>query len=477
MAPPTGTVPLIIGGQDFTPEKSLDIKSPATGQVVHKTACASVTDAVKAVEAASEALKIWRKTTLQERQNILLKAADVMSRRREELAKYMVDETGCTPGWTDFNLDKTVGMLKDIAGRVVTIAGSLPATANPNRTAITLREPYGVVLSIAPWNAPYILGVRAVAFPIAAGNTVVLKASEICPKTLWAVVDVFREAGLPNGVLNMIVHEPSDAAAVTSSLIGNPQVKKINFTGSTTVGRIIAKQAGEHLKPVVLELGGKAPAIVWEDADLDLAAQQCALGSFVHSGQVCMSTERILVHKTIKDTFRRKLAAAVAALFPADGEAPILISSAAAQRNKQLVANATERGAIILHGEVNTRESSNTRLRPIVVDKVTTDMDIYKTESFGPTVSVMDIESEEEAIRIANDTEYGLAAAVFTQDLRRGLRFAEEIETGAVHINSMTVHDESGLPHGGAKASGYGRFNASLGLDEWTRTKNVTFDR
>lgn len=290
-------------------------------------------------------------------------------------------------------------------------------------------------------------------------------------------MDVFREAGLPKGVLNLIVHEPSDAATVTSSLIANPQVKKINFTGSTAVGRIIAKQAGEHLKPVVLELGGKAPAIVWEDADLDLAAQQCVLGSFIHSGQVCMSTERILVHKAIKDTFRHKLAAAVAAMFPTDGEAPILINSVAAQRNKELVANATERGATILHGDVNAREISNTRLRPIIIDKVTPDMNIYKTESFGPTVSVMDIESEEEAIRIANDTEYGLAAAVFTQDLRRGLRFAQEIETGAVHINSMTVHDEAGLPHGGAKSSGYGRFNASMGLEEWTRTKTITFDR
>ncbi|KAG6011198.1 hypothetical protein E4U54_008218 [Claviceps lovelessii] len=477
MAPAIATVPLIIGGQDCTTAKSFDIKSPATGQVIHKTAGASVADAAKAVDAAAETLKAWRKSTAQERQNILLKAADVMSRRRDELAKYLIDETGSASGWAEFNLDSTVAMLKDIAGRVSTVAGSVPAIANPKRSAIVLREPYGVVLSIAAWNAPLILGTRAVAFPIAAGNTVVLKASEFSPKTLWALVDVFREAGLPKGVLNLIVHEPSDAATVTSSLIANPQVKKINFTGSTAVGRIIAKQAGEHLKPVVLELGGKAPAIVWEDADLDLAAQQCVLGSFIHSGQVCMSTERILVHKAIKDTFRHKLAAAVAAMFPTDGEAPILINSVAAQRNKELVANATERGATILHGDVNAREISNTRLRPIIIDKVTPDMNIYKTESFGPTVSVMDIESEEEAIRIANDTEYGLAAAVFTQDLRRGLRFAQEIETGAVHINSMTVHDEAGLPHGGAKSSGYGRFNASMGLEEWTRTKTITFDR
>lgn len=294
---------------------------------------------------------------------------------------------------------------------------------------------------------------------------------------MWAIVDILHKAGLPNGVLNMIAHDPADAPAITSSLIANPQIKKINFTGSTNVGRIIAKQAGEHLKPVVLELGGKAPAIVWEDANLDLAAEHCALGSFIHSGQVCMCTERILVHKSVKDAFHQKFASAVEKIFPANGDAPILINSAAAQKNKQLVSNATERGASILHGSVTTQELSETRLRPIIVNGVTPEMDIYKTESFGPTVSVIEIESEEEAIRIANDTEYGLSSAVFTQDLRRGLRFAEELETGAVHINSMSVHDESSLPHGGTKSSGYGRFNSSIGLDEWTRTKNVTFDR
>ncbi|KAG6037581.1 hypothetical protein E4U40_004640 [Claviceps sp. LM458 group G5] len=433
-------VPLVIRGQENAPKKSFDIKSPATGKVLHKSAGASVDDAAKAVDAAAEALMSWRRTTPQERQDVLLKAADIMSRRRDELNTCMVDETGCASGWADFNLDNSIDMLRRM-------------------------------------NAPYMLGTRAVAFPIAAGNTVVLKASESCPRTFWALVGVLRDAGLPKGVVNLLVHEHSDAAAVTSSLITDPRVKKINFTGSTAVGRIIAKQAAEHLKPVVLELGGKAPAIVWEDADLDLAAQQCALGSFIHGGQICMCTEKILVHKAIKDTFRQKLAAAVAAMFPSEGEAIVLINSAAAHKNKQLVADAIERGATILHGDVAAHESSTTRMRPIVVDNVTADMDIYKTESFGPTVSVLDIESEEEAIRIANDTEYGLAAAVFTQDLRRGLRLAEAIETGAVHINSMTVHDESALPHGGAKSSGYGRFNASLGLEEWTRTKNVTFDR
>lgn len=291
---------------------------------------------------------------------------------------------------------------------------------------------------------------------------------------MWAIVSVFEQAGLPKGVMNFIAHEPSAAASVTSALISNPLVKKINFTGSTAVGRIIGKLAGENIKPVVLELGGKAPAIVWEDADLDLAAEHCAIGSFDHFGQVCMGTERILVHKAIKAPFLDKFAAAVEKMFPS-GNSPVLINSLAVEKNKQLVKDAVSKGASLLVGSQDTQESSNTRLRPFVLDKVSKDMDIYKTESFGPTVSIIEIETEEEALQVANDTEYGLSSAVFTEDLRRGLRFAREIETGAVHINSMSIHDESNLPHGGAKSSGFGRFNTSRGLDEWTRTKTVTF--
>jgi len=316
---------------------------------------------------------------------------------------------------------------------------------------------------------------RSVLFPIAAGNTAILKGSEMCPRTFWGLCSVFQEAGLPAGVLNLIVHEPANAPAITKALIADPNIKKINFTGSTAVGRIIGRLAGENLKPVLQELGGKAPAIVWEDADLDNAALQCALGAFLNSGQICMSTERILVHKKVRAEFEGKLAGTIAGIFGPYTPAPVLITSVAVDKNKKLVQDALAKGATVLYGDPNVEESTKTRMRPIVLSGVKEDMDIYQTESFGPTTSLIEIETEEEAIRIANDTEYGLTSAVFTEDLRRGLRFAKEIETGAVHINSMTVHDESALPHGGAKASGYGRFNTSRGLDEWVRTKTVTY--
>lgn len=318
------------------------------------------------------------------------------------------------------------------------------------------------------------MAVRAVVFALAAGNTAILKAPEASPRCTWAVASVFAEAGLPPGVLNVLAHQPSSAALITKTLIENPLVKKVNFTGSTAVGRIIGGLCGQNLKPVLLELGGKAPAIVWHDADLKAAAHACVLGSFLNSGQVCMSTERIIVHKSVSSEFATELTAAVGTIFPSSKDASILVSAAPVSRNKKLVADAISKGATILTGDLEATESSDTRMRPIIIKGVDPSMDIYYTESFGPTVSFLEIETEEEALRIANDTEYGLSAAVFTSDLRTGLRLAKGIESGAVHINGMSVHDETALSHGGAKASGYGRFG-STGIQEWLRSKTVTF--
>ena len=326
-------------------------------------------------------------------------------------------------------------------------------------------------------NAPYILGLRACLQPLACGNTVVLKGPEFSPATFWAIASVLHEAGLPAGCLNTIYHRPGeDAVRVTNALVSSPTVKKISFTGSTNVGSIIAGLAGKHLKPVLMELGGKAPSIVCEDANIGTAALQCALGSFLHSGQICMSAERILVHKNVVDKFTEAFKGAVDQVFGGEGrDAPILVTSLAVDKNKKLVKDAVSKGAKAIYGDVDASEDSKTRMRPVIVEGVKKDMDLYYTESFGPTVSVIVVDSDEEAIKIANDTEYGLSSAVFTEDLRRGLKIAKQIESGAVHINGMTVHDEPALPHGGAKKSGFGRFNGAEGLNEWLRTKTVTW--
>lgn len=339
----------------------------------------------------------------------------------------------------------------------------------------TLPSSYDPELTVSR-NATFILGFRAVTYAIAAGNTVVFKVSEIAPRSLGVVGTVFKEAGLPDGVLNVIQSHPEDAATVTKALIEHPAIKKINFTGSTAVGRIIAKLAGENLKPVLMELGGKAPAIVLDDADLSLAAQGCALGAFMHTGQICMSTERIIVQRSVSQKFAAELKGTIEAIFPSKGDALVNVSPAGVVKNKKLLKDAKDKGADIIFGDINAEEAQPERMRPVVVKGVKKGMDLYYTESFGPTVSFIEVETEEEAIKIANDTEYGLSSSVFTKDLARGLRVAKKIESGAVHINNGlgSVHDEPSLPHGGIKSSGWGRFGAP-GMEEWVKTKTITY--
>ncbi|KAJ2893191.1 aldehyde dehydrogenase domain-containing protein [Zalerion maritima] len=467
------TVPLLINNESSVSSSTFPVTNPATGKVVHNCSSVSVAEADAAVSAAAAALLTWKTMTPPKRRDLFLNAAAVMEKRREELMGYMVEETGAAPAWAGFNMAVSIDMLKDIAGRIGNISGHIPGTNDEGVSALVVKEPFGVVLAIAPWNAPYILGTRSIAYPLAAGNTAILKGSELSPRIMWAIGSVFQEAGFPPGVLNVLFHAPSAAAEITSHLISHNDIRKVNFTGSTNVGRIIGRLCGENLKPVLLELGGKAPAIVWEDADVENAAQGCAVGAFLHAGQICMSTERIVVHKNVRSKFETALQGAVSKIFP--GELT-LINTVAVEKNKKLLADAVGKGAKVVTGDPKQEGTNGTaKMKPVVVSGVTPKMDLYMTESFGPTVSIIEVETEEEALRIANDTDYGLTSAVFTEDLRRGLRLAKGIETGAVHINSMSVHDEPTLPHGGAKASGFGRFNGSAGLDEWLRTKNITF--
>ena len=306
------------------------------------------------------------------------------------------------------------------------------------------------------------------------GNTVVLKSPEKAPACYWTLANIFHEAGLPAGCLNTIIHKPEDGAKITTVLIAAPAVKKINFTGSTAVGSVIASLAGKHLKPTLMELGGKAPAIVCEDADLNLAALNCTLGAFLYSGQICMSTERILVHKNVVGDFKEVLKATIAQVFP-DKSGLVLVDKTPVSKVKKLLDDAVEKGAKVFYGDTKDTCQLATAMRPVVLEDVKDGMDLYYTESFGPSVSLFVVDSDEEAIKIANDTEYGLASAVFTKNLQRGLKIARKIETGAVHINAMSVHDETNLPHGGAKKSGFGRFNGLEGLREWVRWKTITW--
>ncbi|KAK0255479.1 hypothetical protein B0A54_10292 [Friedmanniomyces endolithicus] len=474
-ADPSKPVPLWIAGKQVQTETTFPVTSPTTTEHLWTSSSVSVPLALEALDAAQTAFKTWRHATPATIRKILLRAADVFETRQDELAGYMKAETGALANFAGFNTTQAIEVLRDVAGRSAHILGEIPKTSTPGTGAFIYKEPYGVIFGAAPWNAPYILGLRAFIYAIAAGNTVVLKGSELSPRTFWALGSVMKEAGLPDGVLSVIYHRPEDAVAVTNAIIESAVVKKVNFTGSTLVGSIYASKAGKELKPVLMELGGKASAIVCEDAEVEGAAMQCAMGAFIHAGQVCMATERILVNRKILDEFAEALKSASEKIYAKEGEAPVLVAKATVEKNHKLLADAVAKGGKVIAGDVETREDSAYRMRPVIVSDVKKGMDLYYTESFGPSVSLIAVESDEEAIEIANDTEYGLSGAVFTQNLGRGLKIAKQIDSGAVHINSMSIHDEATLPHGGVKKSGWGRFNAQWGLEEFLKLKTVTY--
>ncbi|CAD6441880.1 1c3a947a-10e7-4be3-8464-a0e16ee22746 [Sclerotinia trifoliorum] len=471
---PIHTIPLIINNEPYYSSNTFPVFSPIDNSHLHNCVSASASDIDLALNTAQAAYPAWRTLPPPQKRDIFLRAAEILLERKPLLEEIMHKETGSEAIWANFNTDTSREGLLDVAGRLSSIAGSIPMTSEEGRSALVYKEPYGVILGAAPWNAPYILGFRSVMNALAVGNCAILKASEFSPMCSWQICDIFHKAGLPKGVLTLVAISVEDAPARTAQLIESPIIKKINFTGSTRVGKIYGELAGKNLKPIVLELGGKASVIVWEDADLKLAATECAKGAFLNSGQICMSTERVLVHKNVAVEFEKAFAAATAEMFSSSGT---LINPQGVSRNASLISDSLSKGGSILHGTAPAENSPpTTKMAPVILKSVTPSMSIYREESFGPTVSVIEISTEEEAIRISNDTDYGLSAGIYTRDLQRGLRMARAIESGAVHINGYngSIHDEPCLPHGGMKNSGFGRFGAS-GLEEWVRTKTVTF--
>ena len=378
-------------------------------------------------------------------------------------------------GWGMFNVQLAAGMLREAAAQAYWVTGEVIPSDVPGKLAMGVRQPVGVVVAIAPWNAPVILATRAVAAPLAYGNTVVLKASEICPRTHAAVIRALVDAGLPPGVINFLTHDPAGAAEVVEELIAHPGTRRITFTGSTRVGRIIAEQAGRHLKRVLLELGGKAPMVVLGDADLDRAASAASFGAFFHQGQICMSTERIVAERTVAEALIEKLAERARALpvgDPRESTTAIgpLINSAAVKRVSALISDAVDKGArTVCGGAVD-----GPCLPPTVLTGVTRDMRLYSEESFGPVVGVIEVDGPDQAVEVANDTEYGLSAAVFSENVAGALELSQRIESGICHVNDTTVHDEPQMPFGGVKSSGWGRFGGKAALEEFTELRWIT---
>jgi acyl-CoA reductase-like NAD-dependent aldehyde dehydrogenase/ABC-type branched-subunit amino acid transport system ATPase component len=458
------------GGRHF------ERRNPLDGAVATRAPAASTADALAAVDAAAEAFKTWSQTGPGERRALLLKAAAALEAKTPQFIEAVATETGATGMWAGFNVHLAAGMLQEAAALTTQIAGEVIPSDVPGSLAMGVRQPAGVVLGIAPWNAPIILGVRAIATPLACGNTVVLKGSENCPRTHGLIVEAFQDAGFPAGVVNYITNAPEDAGTLVEAIVAHPAVRRVNFTGSTRVGKLVALTCAKHLKPVVLELGGKAPLLVLDDADISDAVNAAAFGAFANSGQICMSTERLIVDEKIADAFIDRFVAKAAALPLGDprGTQPVVLGSVigmgTVEHCNALIDDALAKGAKLLCGG----KATSTLMPATVLDRVTREMRVYHEETFGPLKCIVRVKDTEAAIACANDNAYGLSAAVFGRDLARAINVAKRIESGICHVNAPTVHDEAQMPFGGVKGSGMGRFGGKAGVAEFTELRWIT---
>lgn len=473
----TATISMLIDGERRSAASgaTFERRNPLDHSVATIAPAATPADAVAAVDAAAVAFAGWSQTGPGERRALLLKAAQTLEARTGAFVQAMARETGASAMWAGFNVHLAAGILVEAAALTTQIGGEVIPSDVPGSLAMGVRQAAGVVIGIAPWNAPVILGVRAIATPLACGNTVVLKGSELCPQTHALIVEALNEAALPPGVLNFVTNAPADAAAVVEAMVAHPAVRRVNFTGSTKVGRIIAQTCARYLKPVVLELGGKAPLVVLDDADIDAAVNAAAFGAFANSGQICMSTERIVVDAAVADEFVAKFAAKAQSLPLGDPrEGPVVLGSvvdrSTVERCNALIDDALAQGATLVCGG----RADSTLMPATVLDHVTPAMRIYREESFGPVKAVVRVHGVEEAVATANDNEFGLSSAVFGRDIARAWNVARRIEAGICHVNGPTVHDEAQMPFGGVKASGYGRFGGKAGVEAFTELRWIT---
>lgn len=469
---------LYIGGQWVPAARSFEDLNPSDNTLYARIPDGSPTDMRRAIDAAQAAFPEWSQRPFHDRAHLLLKIADVWQKRAPDFCAAAMAEGG---GW------KGKGMFE--AGYVAEVFRSAAALCYQNigdvlpsehgKLMMATRYPLGVVGVISPWNMPGILTSRGFAAALAVGNTVVLKPSEDTPYSGGLYfAEILEEAGIPAGVFNVVTCSRESVGAVGDELISNPRVKAISFTGSTAVGRHIAAKCGAHLKKVCVELGGKDSMIVLEDADLDAAARAANFGSFMHQGQVCMSTEKLLIHEKIWQPFMEKFLARARKLKTGHTNDPSnvigpLVNTRQAQRVKALIDDAVAKGATV---ELGGRAWDNF-VEPTVLTNVTASMNIWHDETFGPVVICAPFRDDEEAIALNNDTEYGLTGAVWSRDEARALRIAQRLETGIAHVNCQNINDEPHVPFGGVKASGVGRYGGRWSLDAFTDLRWITFDR
>lgn len=449
------------------------VKEPATGELLGEVGESQPGDLHDHVSTAQAAQAAWTEKPAEDRAALLRRAAQILEDNRAALLDALVRETGGVPGKAEVELNGTIAELIHSAAILIQPEGHLLPSHNPARLSIARRVPLGVIGVIAPWNFPMVLAMRSVAPAIALGNAVILKPDPQTPIVGGVVIArAFEEAGLPSGVFTVI----NGGAAVGEALVESRGVRMITFTGSTAVGRRVGELAGKHLKRVALELGGKSPFIVLEDADLEAAASAGAWGSFLHQGQICMASGRHIVHRKVVKEYLEILTSKAQALPVGDpfrqkvAIGPIINARQVARIDK-IVKESVAAGARLTTGGTHEGPFYN----PTVLADVRPSMPAYDLEIFGPVAPVIVAEDEEHAIRIANDTEYGLSGAVQTGSLERGLRVARQIKSGLVHINDQTINDSAEIPFGGRGASGNGsRFGSMTNWEEFTEWQWMT---
>jgi acyl-CoA reductase-like NAD-dependent aldehyde dehydrogenase len=467
-----------IGGEwlDAADGDTFEDRDPYTGDAVATIPAAGAEDARHAIEAADGAFASWSATPPAERQRVFLKAADLLESRNDEVVGLLARETGCSFGFGLFQMNFVAGLFRQAAGLAYAPIGQVIPSDVPGTFAMSLRKPVGVVAGIAPWNAALILSARSISAPLVLGNTMVLKPSEWSPVAgglIWG--EIFTDAGLPSGVLNVVTHAPGAAGPIGEEFTSHPAVRRINFTGSTNTGRKLAEAAGRNLKRVVLELGGYNPLIVLADADLEYAVNASAFGAFLHQGQICMSARRIIVERSIADEFTERLAAKTKTLKAGDPKehdtiiGP-LISDDALSTVKARVDEAVAKGARVLAGG----EAVGSCYQATLLADVPDDSDFARLETFGPVAAIDVVDTAEDAVARANATDYGLSAGILTNDPDRGFALAQQIEAGIVHVNDQPVGDEPQMPFGGVKDSGWGRFGGQAVMDEFTELRWIT---
>jgi vanillin dehydrogenase len=467
------TTPYINGAPIEAPPTALaDVINPASLRPFARVLMAQPDHMRRAIDAAYAAKDKWGHTLAAERELILQRAADAMENAREEVVDLLINEAGSTFGKAQFEVSFTVNMLRAVSGEARRVQGNVMPADIPGMMSIAIRRPLGVVAGIAPFNFPVILATKKICLAVAAGNTFVLKPSEETSLIGLKIAEIFQRAGLPAGVLNVV---PGDGPTMGPVLFSDPRVRLISFTGSTAVGKMIAVECAKHGKKVILELGGKSPLIVLKDADLDYAVSTACFGIFIHQGQICMAGSRIIVEAPIYDAFLDCFVRKVKTLKVGDPRDPHtvigpLIRSSQCGWIDEKIQESVAAGARVVTGA--THEGNF--YHPTVVADVKPGMAVFRDELFGPVAAVIKADDSNHALKLANNTAYGLSSAVLTNDLQLAMKFALELEAGMVHINGPTVHDEATVPFGGVKDSGDGREGGHWSMDQLTETKWIT---